>query len=218
MTPPPASPTADPVPALLEALEAVGPRPVLAWYGEEVRVELSGHVLANWIIKAIGHLADEIALEPGETTVVDLAPHWKRIVVVIATFALGADLRSDPGQDPVRVLFTSDPASPAADEADDVLAVEAASLSPGFPGTLPPLVHDWAAEVRSSPDRLMAPLPAWSGPDVVPSAESVVLVPDDGLDHLDTVLGVWLAGGRVVCPASAVTEEIARAEGVTTRL
>ena len=218
MTTAPASPVADPVPALLDALEAVGPRPVLAWYGEEVRVELSGHVLANWIIKAIGHLADEIVLEPGDTAVVDLTPHWKRLVVAIAALALGADLRSKPGQVPIRVLFTSDPDCPAADGADEVLALEAVSLSPGFPGTLPPLVHDWAAEVRSSPDRLMAPLPAWSGPDTVPSAEAVVLVPGDGLEHLDAVLGVWLAGGRVVGPASAVTEEIARAEGVTARL
>ena len=50
---------------LLAPLEALGPLPALAWHGEASRIELSGHVLANWVIKAIGHLHDEVAREPG---------------------------------------------------------------------------------------------------------------------------------------------------------
>src|SRR5699024_7729037 len=61
---------------LLSALESTGPRPALAWYGEAARIELSGHVVANWVIKAIGHLHDEIALDPDDEVVVDLPPHW----------------------------------------------------------------------------------------------------------------------------------------------
>ncbi|WP_422115085.1 hypothetical protein [Brachybacterium sp. UNK5269] len=64
--------TADTARLLLGALERSGPNPALAWYGEAARIELSGHVLANWVIKSIGHLHDEIALEPGETVVLDL--------------------------------------------------------------------------------------------------------------------------------------------------
>ena len=78
--------------ALLAALEALGPTPALAWYGEASRIELSGHVLANWVIKAIGHLHDEVALEHGDTVVLDLAPHWKRLVLALATWSLGGEV------------------------------------------------------------------------------------------------------------------------------
>src|SRR5699024_7548407 len=76
--------------ALLSALESTGPRPALAWYGEAARIELSGHVVANWVIKAIGHLHDEIALDPDDEVVVDLPPHWKRLTLAVACWALGA--------------------------------------------------------------------------------------------------------------------------------
>ena len=68
----PAAP-ADTAAQLLRVLEEKGPGPVLAWYGEAARIELSGHVLANWVIKTIGHLHDEIALAPGELVVLDSA-------------------------------------------------------------------------------------------------------------------------------------------------
>ena len=74
------SPTA----VLLEPLEALGPLPALAWHGEAARIELSGHVLANWVIKAIGHLHDEVALGQGDVVVLDLPPHWKRLVLALA--------------------------------------------------------------------------------------------------------------------------------------
>src|SRR5699024_4262225 len=69
---------------LRSGLESTGPRPALAWYGEAARIELSGHVVANWVIKAIGHLHDEIALDPDDEVVVDLPPHWKRLTLAVA--------------------------------------------------------------------------------------------------------------------------------------
>jgi hypothetical protein len=86
------SPTA----VLLEPLEALGPLPALAWHGEASRIELSGHVLANWVIKAIGHLHDEVALEQGDVVVLDLPPHWKRLVLALAVWSLGGEVVTLP--------------------------------------------------------------------------------------------------------------------------
>ena len=90
--------SADPSPTalLLDPLEALGPLPALAWHGEASRIELSGHVLANWVIKAIGHLHDEVALEPGDVVVLDLPPHWKRLVLALAAWSLGGEVVTLP--------------------------------------------------------------------------------------------------------------------------
>lgn len=225
---------------LLDSLERTGPRPALAWYGEASRIELSGHVLANWVIKSIGHLHDEIALEAGELVVVDMPPHWKRLALALAAWSLGGELtvlergleRDDEAPLPTgpapRVLITDRPASPLADDADEVLAVEAVSLAPRYSGDLPPLVHDWLSEVRGSSDRLGVALPEWSGPTARSAAGSDadaartdavprLLVDGDGLDALPQVLAALLAGGGIVGPAAQVTARQAQEESVTGR-
>ena len=237
------SPTPDPSTtgrALLAALEALGPTPALAWYGEASRIELSGHVLANWVIKAIGHLHDEVALEHGDTVVLDLAPHWKRLVLALATWSLGGEVvllprtrAGDPSADDAatappgdvedpRVVVTDRPDSALADTADEVLAVQGVSLAPRYVGELPPLARDWLVEVRGSSDRLGVALPAWSGP--APDADAGLtgtpprlLVTGDGLEAAPRVLGALLAGGGIVGPAAVVTPERAEVEGVTDR-
>ncbi|MGO3312269.1 MAG: TIGR03089 family protein [Brachybacterium tyrofermentans] len=172
---------------LLSTLERSGPNPALAWYGEAARIELSGHVLANWVIKTIGHLHDELALEPGDTVVLDLPAHWKRLVLAIAAWSLGAEVtvldgrgaavsaEADlPAQRPAgaptalpqepRVVATDRPESPLAQSADELLVLEPVSLTPRYSGHLPALAHDWVSEVRAHPDQLGVILPAWSGP------------------------------------------------------
>lgn len=234
--------SADPSPTalLLDPLEALGPLPALAWHGEASRIELSGHVLANWVIKAIGHLHDEVALEVGDVVVLDLPPHWKRLVLALAVWSLGGEvvtlprsLSGRPGhaerdeaaeavpegvEDP-RVVVTDRPGSALADSADEVLAVQALSLAPRYDGELPPLVRDWVLEVRGSSDRLSVPLPAWSGPVPLATAGNAarLLVEADGLDVVPRLLGAWAAGGGVVGPASAVSDHRAAEEGVTAR-
>lgn len=208
-------PTAAP---LLQALQRTGPRPALAWYAPEGRTELSGHVLANWVIKAVGHLEAELALAPGDLVVLAMPPHWKRLVLALAAHALGADVAvATPGALPEldpRVLVTDDPTGPPAEAAEEVLALEALSLTPRFTGELPPLVHDWVAEVRAQPDHLTIPLPAWSGPEPE-EAGTRPLLAGDGVAELARALGAWLAGGGVVGPAAAVDAQAARQEGVT---
>ena len=222
---------------LLAALEQAGPHPVLAWYGESSRIELSGHVLANWVIKTIGHLHDEIALEPGEQLVLDLPPHWKRLVLALAAWSLGAevsmlgrDVESEAsdesglpaGTDAPRVVATDRPGSALAGRADEVLALQAVSLAPRFDGELPPLVHDWLGEVRGSSDRLGVALAGWSGPSPqlpaeADSARPRLLLAEDGLPAAPVMLGVLLAGGGIVGPAANVTPRQAEEESVTGR-
>lgn len=243
--------TPEPAIQLLTTLERSGPYPVLAWYGEASRIELSGHVLANWVIKSIGHLHDEIGLEPGDSVVLDLPPHWKRLVLALAAWSLGAEVtvldreheidplergagdrtEDAPGvslgeevpADP-RVVATDRPGSALASSADEVLALQAVSLAPRYDGELPPLAHDWVAEVRASPDRLGVPLPTWSGPRAPEAVASAVegapprlLLGSDGLTTLPEVLASWLAGGGFVSPASCMSERQAAEESVTGR-
>lgn len=221
---------------LLSALEGAGPHPVLAWYGEAARIELSGHVLANWVIKSIGHLDGEIAFEPADEVVLDLPSHWKRLVLALAAWSLGGTVHvlpdSSPPSDP-RLVATDRPDSELADAADEVLSLEPASLTPRFGGALPPLAHDWAAEVRAFPDQLGVALPAWSGPQPgdpgggspdepagrgpTPEATPRLLVDGDGLGSMPAVLAALLAGGGIVGPAAAVSVQQADDEGVTAR-
>lgn len=210
---------------LLDALAARGPHPVLAWYGEGGRVELSGQVLAGWVIKAIGHLDAEIVLSPGDLVVLDMPPHWKRTVMALACWALGAEVRiagpaapgTDAGSaaDDARVLVTDRPEQ-APSSVEEVLAIAPVSLAMRFDGELPPLVHDWVQEVRSAPDHLAVPLPRWSGPTPADGTE-VLALSGDGLEPDEAaraLLGTLLGEGRLVGPRAALDEAAAQAEGI----
>lgn len=215
--------------ALLSSLEALGPRPALVWYGEQSRIELSGHVLANWVIKTVGHLDAEVMLERDELVLLDLPPHWKRLVLALAAWGLGARVAIGdgastdpalPSDDEVRVLATDRPGSAArADDADEVLALDARSLSLRFDGELPPLVHDWAQEVRAHPDHLAVPLGTWAGPEPSPLPASLteapgarLLVVADGLTDPAPLLTALLEGRGIVGPAESVTSHQAQQE------
>lgn len=214
--------------ALLDALETTGPRPALVWYGEEGRTELSGHVLATWVIKSVNHLADEVALEAGDGLLLDLPPHWKRLVLALAGWSLGLEVHLVPGRDGTmstsvpdvapRAVATDAPAGETALTADEVLALEALALSMRFGAPLPPLARDWAQEVRASGDALGVTVGPWSGPapaeGPVPRA---VLVASDGAaggQGAARMLAVLVGGGLVVGPADRVDAAQAASEGV----
>lgn len=223
---------------LLAALEVTGPLPALVWHGEDGRTELSGRVLANWVIKATNHLSDEVALTADDTLILDLPAHWKRLVLALAGWSLGADVRiaaqraSGPGsEDPgsasgQTVVATDDADGEPAAAAEELLVLEAVALSLRAPGELPALAHDWAQEVRGAGDALGVAVGPWSGP--VPGAASAgtasalagdaaLLVEGDGADgsaEAALMLGAWLRGARVVGPAGSVDEAARRAEGV----
>ncbi|GAB2547169.1 TIGR03089 family protein [Brachybacterium huguangmaarense] len=224
----PVSPSGDAAARLLRALEERGPRPALVWYAEEGRTELSGHVLANWVIKSIGHLADDVGLVAGDDLVLDLPPHFKRLVLALAGWSLGLSVRivddatdaaglADGGGGTLAVA-TDRPDSAQAGAADEVLALEARALSLAFGGELPPLARDWAQEMRGSSDRLTARLGPWSGPDPVDAPGSgAVLADSDGAAvtaDAASVLGALLVGRTVVGPSGSVDAAAARSEGV----
>ncbi|PWH05143.1 hypothetical protein DEO23_13750 [Brachybacterium endophyticum] len=207
--------------ALLSALEQLGPRPCLVWYEPEGRIELSGHVLANWVIKSVGHLEAEIMLEADELVVLDLPPHWKRLVLALAAWGLGARVLV-PQQDgtipaaadeEVRVVATDRPGTPLADEADEVLALAPQSLALRFEGDLPALVHDWAREVRAHPDQLSVPLGRWAGPAPAADPGHRLLVAADGLEDPAGTLAALLCGRGIVGSAHPLTAEQAEQEG-----
>ena len=81
----------DDVPALLRRLVTTDPgRPRVTWYGPAgERVELSGKVLDNWVAKTANLLVDELDVGPGSRVVVDLPPHWRTLVWLLAVWAAG---------------------------------------------------------------------------------------------------------------------------------
>ncbi|MDK7742243.1 TIGR03089 family protein [Helcobacillus massiliensis] len=228
---------------LLAALEQRGPSPALIWYGgEDGRTELSGHVLANWVTKTVNLLRDELFTDPGAPMVIAMPPHWKRLVLALAGWSVGAEVRilsldaaageaagllAEPLADGT-VLATSDPALDAVDQADEVLVLDPVSLALRFSGEVPDLAHDYLPAVRGHGDHLSAPLEHFSGPspahleggdhrgDGSGSVEPGAVVALEDIDGADAsrAFAVWLAGGVVLAPAWAVSEEQQRAEGV----
>ncbi|MCL6423957.1 hypothetical protein Bequi_11300 [Brachybacterium sp. JHP9] len=215
-----------PLQELLAALEALGPRPALVWHGDEGRVELSGHVLANWIIKSVNHLAEEIALGPGDRVVLALDPHWKRLVIAIAAWGLGGEVvigehgaAADPLDatvaDPAHLLVASDPGQlgqQQVDAAEETMLLELRSLSRRHPSPLPALAHDWVSEVRACADALTVPLGYWSGP-AAEDPGTRLLVEADGLAAPGATLGALQSGRGIVGPRAAISAAQADAEG-----
>lgn len=220
---------------LLDALAELGPRPALTWFGADGRTELSGRVLGNWVIKAANHLADEIALSRGDALVLDLPPHWKRLVLALAGWTTGAEVRvldRDPATastapvppadvDGMLIVATDRPGTELADAAEELLVLDAVSLALRASMPLPPLAHDWAQEVRGAGDVLaLAPGP-WSGPVVAPATAAdegaEVLIGSDGADgssDVSAMLGAWLRGARVLGPVAAIDDATRAAEGI----
>lgn len=243
---------------LYPLLRDAGGAPRITWYGEDGRIELSGAVLANWIAKTVNHLTDEVMVDPGDVLVVDLPAHWKQAVLVIAGLTCGLHVvagsaaasvaipvagptagsaagpatasaaRSDHGAG-TRVLATAEPTGD--EDAEDVLAVALASLASSFGGELPPLVHDWVAEVRGHGDDLVSlPSPepsapalttgagSWSYADVLGSVSGDrVLVHGDPDALRDELLGPLAGGGSVVLAPGGLEQATAAREQVTRR-
>src|SRR5690625_3641474 len=75
----------------LATIDSAQPR--LTWYGaEDERVELSGRVLANWVIKAANLLVEDSDVEPGSRVSLDLPVHWRSLVWGLATLVAGGEL------------------------------------------------------------------------------------------------------------------------------
>lgn len=149
--------------AALRSDHATSPR--LTWYGPDAeRIELSGRVLDNWVAKTANLLQDELDAGPGISLRLDIPAHWKSFVWALAAWQLGMEVVLDGGS--ADLLATSSPEGAGSEGAgsggtsgsgrpegfDAVVAVPLAALAMRWPGTLPPGVLDYAAEVRSHGD------------------------------------------------------------------
>jgi uncharacterized protein (TIGR03089 family) len=147
------------VPALLRALlDDDSGRPRLTWYGpDDERVEFSAKVLDNWVAKTANLLVDELDAGPGTVVAIDLPPHWRTVVWLLATWSTGAAVRVVPtGQPPsagADVLVTAGPAAVAAcPPGVRTVAVTLPALATSYDDDLPEDVLDYAREVRGYGD------------------------------------------------------------------
>ncbi len=213
--------------------------PRLTWYGPDAeRVELSGHVLDNWVAKSSNLLQDELDAEPGTRLRLDLPAHWKSVVLALAAWQLGMEVVLDDAD--AELLATTEPGPGAATGAfDAVIAVALPALAMRWQGVLPSGVVDYAAEVRSHGDVFMPHVEPEAGRRAVRADGGAVhthgeLLQGFAVAHDDSLrllvkagdglaaalaqsLGVWRSGGSVVLvhPDVAVTERLLSDERVS---
>ena len=149
-----------PTEVLARAVSRDPARPHLTWYDDLTgeRIELSGATLANWVNKTANLLIDELGVSPGVSVSIDLPRHWLLAVWWLAVDAVGALPVAGPynpskaAQDGPRVAVIGPDAVSSPPAADEVVAVSLMPLGAPFSGPLPPLVRDYAVDVRGQAD------------------------------------------------------------------
>ncbi len=168
--------TAPSTPAdLMNSFRSLHPTsPRLSWYGpDSERVEFSGRVLENWVAKTANYLVDELDAEPGTVVAVALPLHWRSLVWLLATWAVGATAVTGPVPAGADIVATADPAAARervaqAAPAPLLVAVALPALQMRWLGELPPHTLDYSGDVRAHADVFFAddePAPgdvAWS--------------------------------------------------------
>ena len=146
-----------PLAALLRGVCADPGRPRLTWYGPSgERIELSGHVLDNWVTKTTNLLVEEFTAGPGTRVLLDLPPHWRTVVWAFAVWRAGACVvlpgagRTDGDCD---VVVTDRP-DRMSDTGPEIVAVALPALARRFDGVLPPGAMDAAGAVMTYGDVL----------------------------------------------------------------
>ena len=138
-------------------------KPAVIWYGIDERIELSGHVVNMWSSKVAALLDSEIGT-PSLTVHMALPPHWRSIVWAAGIWRAGNVLTLDSDQGAELSLACHE--ANLDPEAKVSVLTPLASLALRWPGALPPLTLDGAADLMSYPDSF-APIacpstaPAW---------------------------------------------------------
>ncbi|MGQ4494139.1 TIGR03089 family protein [Dermabacteraceae bacterium P13095] len=205
-----------------------GQSPLLTWYdANEGRMELSGRVVGNWLIKLANLLTVEMGMLPGEVLRIDTPPHWKSCLLALAASSCGVLVDATAEEPDVVVSDTAQAADdfPAARE---VLLLEAASLPLKYRGEVTWPCRDLLVEVRGMSDELEAdlspafaemilpggihlrsPLPEISSPRALavhgPYSEEV----------LAAALANICGGGRLLVSPAPLTADVYAAEGIT---
>jgi len=158
--------SSQPIGDLLARLRSDPGRPRITWYDGDERVELSGHVLDNWVSKTTNLLVQELDVGPGSTVLVDLPGHWRTVVWWLAVLRSGAclALAGEPGSRAAVVVTTEPDAWPAAAE---LVVVTLPALARRAAVPLPAGAIDAAAAVMTYADAL--------GPVTAPAPSEIVL-------------------------------------------
>ena len=150
--------------------------PRLTWYGEE-RIELSGQVVSNWVIKTQNLLAGDLAAEPGGVLALGLGLSWRDLLWRIAGWGLGLTVKSltDSAPDSQELAeLVADPdlvacavtdpetGSGFVDNGIETYLVSLSPLAWRYPSELPAGFLDGNREVLSQADQLLFPLPVES--------------------------------------------------------
>lgn len=208
------SPAPRDVPSLLAALKVSDPgRPRVTWYGPDgERVELSARVLDNWVAKTANLLVDELDAGPGTTVLVDLPAHWRTVVWLLSTWAVGAEAVSTGDAD---VVVTTDRGRHMGTGRGVLVALPA--LARRVDHTAEGFV-DYNAEVGSAGDEFLPEEPKWlQGLASWPKGVRL-LVTGTTLDWERHILAPLVADGSIViCDPHAAwdLDDLRRQEHVT---
>lgn len=184
--------------ALTDLVHEDPTRPAITFYDDTPgptqgeRIEISWRVLDNWVAKAANALQEGLDVQRGSVVLLDLpCPHWRACYWALAVWSVGATLTLD-AHEGADVLVTTDPDSPTAEDADEVVAVTLAGLAREFAGDLRSGVMDEAKEVSSFGDGFTA----WDEPE----ADDDALVHDGERTAYQELFGepTWPRGSRVL--------------------
>ncbi len=195
------------VPAALASALASDPgRPLVTFYdgatGE--RIELSVKTFDNWVSKIANFFSEELGLDSNAAIRIDLPTHWQSTVTLVAAWAAGLRVVL-PGASTKPVATVAGPAARANPSTShgQVVACSLRPLGGPFDEPLPPGWLDFALEVPSQPDVLLASSPALPGDVAVEHATGQHTQRDLVGQGLSTASDLGLAvGGRLVTDAN----------------
>ena len=158
-------------PYLQSALKSDPARPRITYYDDASgeRVELSAQTLANWVIKTMNLLVDDVGVETDARVSLHLPAHWLTAVWVIAADGVGAHVEefvAAPDQQQVEAPRKDDLHHFVVVDAGvsrEIFAVSLAPMAMPLGAALPANTRDFCAEVRTMPDQLVS-LPEATGP------------------------------------------------------
>jgi uncharacterized protein (TIGR03089 family) len=162
-----------PIPRVLAGITVEPGRPRLTWYDTDERVELSGHVLDNWVMKAANLLVEEYQAGPGTCVLIDLPVHWRAVVWALAAWRVGGCVVL-PGEEHTGcdVVITD---RPEGYRGTELVAVALPVMARRFDGELPPGALDAAEAVMTYGDVLTwIPEPDPQAPALVAGGQVVL--------------------------------------------